>query len=47
MIAKEHLIKVGLRALSDDIEMVVGQIRRNIEGLPARDAEVGAVDVPT
>ncbi len=29
---------MGLRAGSDDIEMVVGQIGRDIEGLPARDA---------
>jgi hypothetical protein len=47
MVAKEHVIKMGLRAGSDDIEMVIGQIGRNIEGLPAGDAEVAAVNVPT
>jgi hypothetical protein len=36
-----------LRAGSDDIEMVVEQIGRKIEGLPAGDADVTAVDVPT
>ncbi|MDQ3641481.1 MAG: hypothetical protein M3450_08475 [Actinomycetota bacterium] len=47
IVAKEHVIKMGLRAGSDDIEMVVGQIGRNIEGVSARDAEVAAVDVPS
>lgn len=47
MVAKEHVIKMGIRAGSDDIEMVVGQIGRAIEGLPAGDAEVPAVNVPT
>ncbi len=46
MVAKEHVIKMGLRADSDDIEVVVGQIGRDIEGLPAGDAEVAAVNVP-
>ena len=47
VVVKEHVIEMGLRAGSDDVEMVVGQIGRNIEGLPAGDAEVVAVNVPT
>jgi hypothetical protein len=47
IVPKEHVIKMGLRARSDDIEMVVEQIGRNIEGLPGGDAEVAAVDLPT
>ena len=37
VVAQEDVIEIGLRAGSDDVEMVVGQVGRNIEGLPAGD----------